>query len=85
MLKNINIYKTTIKPLISKYNTRFKMDAETKKLNSPEITKEDLDRLKNSMNDWIVFLDTELKQAKKEITRLRQKVERLEINRHRFP
>lgn len=61
------------------------MNFEQKTLNSFASIRDDVDKFRDSMNDWIIFLDSELKQTRKEVLQLKQKIDELEMNRHRFP
>ncbi len=82
MLKQINIYNncyTTDKLLNRK---AVKMDDFRKKtLNTFVAMRDDMDQFKGSMNDWILFLNHEIRDAKMRAKELQKRLEELEMER----
>ena len=51
---------------------------EQKTVKSFKVAKADIDELKRSMNEWIIFLDGSLRDAKMQIRRLERRINALE-------
>ena len=51
---------------------------EEKTIMSFRVAKADVDELKSSMNEWIIFLDNGLRDAKMQIRRLERRIVELE-------
>ena len=56
-----------------------------KQTNEADHLEEEMYELKKNMNDWVMFLNSELKSAKREINFLEQKISHLEVRHHRHP
>ena len=61
------------------------MNPEAEAMRRPDPVRREMNNFRSSMNDWIIFLNSELKKTRKEMLALRQKVNQLEVNRHRLP
>ena len=61
------------------------MNPEAEAMRQSDPVRREMNNFRSSMNDWIIFLNSELKKTRKEILALRQKVNQLEVNRHRLP
>ncbi len=62
-----------------------KLTFEKKTLDSFAQLRDDMDTFRTSMNDWVMFLDVELKKSKEEIVELKGKISELETrSRFRF-
>ena len=55
------------------------MDFEKKTLNSFASMRDDIDRFQESMNDWIMFLDGELRESKIQVKELQKRISELEM------
>ena len=51
---------------------------EDKTIMSFRVAKADVDELKSSMNEWIIFLDASLRNAKQQIMLLEKRIAELE-------
>ena len=58
-----------------------KLSFKKKTLSSFAQMRDDMDQFRISMNDWIVFLDGELKKSNEEISDLRKRMSELEMKR----
>ena len=58
-----------------------KMDFRKKTLNSFTLMRDDMDLFKGSMNDWILFLNRELKEAKTRLNELQKRIDELEMEK----
>lgn len=56
-----------------------KITFEKSTLNSFAQMRDEMDSFRNSMNDWIIFLDGELRKTRDELAELRRKVSEVEI------
>ncbi|MAG16199.1 hypothetical protein CMO88_04010 [Candidatus Woesearchaeota archaeon] len=52
-----------------------------KTLNSFTLMRDDMDRFTESMNDWILFLNSELKEAKSTVNELQKRISELEMEK----
>jgi hypothetical protein len=57
------------------------MNFEKKTLNSFAVMRDDMDQFRTSMNDWIMFLNHELRDAKLQVKELQKRVSELEMER----
>ncbi|MFH1181952.1 MAG: hypothetical protein V1702_03255 [Candidatus Woesearchaeota archaeon] len=57
------------------------MKFEQKVANSFSAVKKDIEPFKNSMNDWIIFLDHSQRETKMQLRELERKVRQLEAER----
>ena len=58
-----------------------KKNFEKKTLNSFTLMRDDMDRFTDSMNDWILFLNSELKEAKSTVNELQKRISELEMEK----
>ena len=56
-------------------------DFKQKTLNSFALMRDDMDQFRGSMNDWIVFLNSELRDAENRINHLEKRISELEMER----
>ncbi len=56
-------------------------DFRKKTLNTFAEMRNDVDQFKGSMNDWIMFLNHELRDAKMEVKELQKRISELEMER----
>lgn len=56
-------------------------DFRKKTLNTFVEIRNDVDQFKGSMNDWIMFLNHELRDAKMHVKHLQKRIEELEMER----
>ena len=52
-----------------------------KTLQSFSVIRDDMDRFRESMNEWVIFLDGELKEEKQKVKRMEQRINELEMER----
>jgi len=52
-----------------------------KTLSSFTVMRDDMDQFRGSMNDWIMFLNSELKDAKSTVNKLQKRISELEMER----
>ena len=57
------------------------MDFEKKTIESFGVMRNDMDQFQGSMNDWIMFLDGELRESKMQIKELQKRISELEMER----
>ena len=57
------------------------MDFKKKTLDSFASLRDDMDRFQDSMNDWIIFLDGELRDSKTQIKELQKRISELEMEK----
>lgn len=60
---------------------KMEADFKSKTLNSFTLMRDDMDRFRESMNEWIMFLNTELEDAKIEVKALQKRISELEMER----
>ena len=57
------------------------MDFEKKTVESFSVMREDMGQFQDSMNDWIMFLDGELRESKMHIKELQKRISELEMEK----
>ena len=57
------------------------MDFKRKTLESFSVMRDDMSQFQESMNDWIIFLDGELRQSKMQLKELQKRISELEMER----
>jgi len=57
------------------------MDFKKKTLDSFAVMRDDSDRFQESMNDWVIFLDGELRNSKMQVKELQKRISELEMER----
>ncbi len=83
MLKQINIYNssyTTNKLL--KIGVAKMDDFREKTMNTFVAIRDDVDQFKGSMNDWIMFLNHEIRDTKMQLKELQKRISELEMEKH---
>ncbi len=56
-------------------------DFREKTLNTFAVMREEVDQFKGSMNDWIMFLNHEIRNAKMQVKDLQKRISELEMER----
>lgn len=56
-------------------------DFREKTMNTFAAMRDDVDQFKGSMNDWIMFLNHEIRDAKLQVKELQRRISELEVER----